>query len=457
MRIYIYLFIITALVLPWSSCRGKQDTTAPLAGGDRKEELPDTTTPGDEEKAIPAAGEDESEITAEKSSTSDRATTSNGISKKASSVQDDSSKETITRKEPGEGEEGEITYLEGNVGITRNAVSLDASRIDTGTRIMNYDLVSTKENSMVEIEVISARCPATIITVEENTAFTFDINRIDGTETTQLDMFAGSIALKVDALAKSQDLLVNTGETAMGVRGTAFTVTTLPTGEVLVTCKQGRVECKDTSGKRLYAQPGKVVEAGSEAAVQEVNVPVADVETYRDDWYTKKVTLLKGNALLQIKKLAAEYEKRLSQFTEAYRALFAESDIIDKWIQEDKKGATGTNMEVMKEKKTIIGHLYAIQKSLFWFQRIYFRLIELKRFHDLGFGKGNIREGLSTDTFFNNLLKQNIEKKLADIRYIYKLYALRNNGSVPIGSVSDDFTDDDDFFDDGDFFDDDDF
>ncbi|MBN2534069.1 MAG: FecR domain-containing protein [Spirochaetales bacterium] len=351
-----------------------------------------------------------------------------------------------TRQELGPDGEGILSFREGDVDLVRNGSPL-GDKLYEGFEIQNYDLVSTGEESYAEIEVYSSRCPDTLITVMENTTFSFEINKLESSKNTTFDVFAGTIALKVNKLAGDQQLEVLTGEASMGVRGTAFTVAALPTGDALVTCTSGKVECTDdATGMSFVVQPGKVMEKAGGGGMRRLDVPAGDEDEYMETWYEKKVQLLKSDALAEIRKYVKDYESRIEQFTKAFNDLMNEDAIIDKWIAEDKKGKIGSTMDIMKEKKKIIGHIYEIQKILFWFKHVYYRLAELKKFHDQGFGRGEIRTGYTTTDFFNSFTRAEVDSRLADLRYIYKLYAKRNDGSVPVGSVSDD-----DFFGDDNF------
>jgi hypothetical protein len=87
----------------------------------------------------------------------------------------------------------------------------------------------------------------------------------------------------------------------------------------------------------------------------------------------------------------------------------------------------------MQEKKELIGKLLALRKILYMFERVYFRLIELEGYYRQGYGRGQIEPGLSSAAFFNrfNREKRELGEKMAELRYITKLYAKRNNGNFP--------------------------
>ena len=90
-------------------------------------------------------------------------------------------------------------------------------------------------------------------------------------------------------------------------------------------------------------------------------------------------------------------------------------------------------MELIRDKKRIIGHLFALRKTLYIFERVYFRLDELERYYREGYGRGSLQPGLSTDEFFQvfDRDRRTLARQMAVVRYVTKLYALRNDGRFP--------------------------
>ena len=114
------------------------------------------------------------------------------------------------------------------------------------------------------------------------------------------------------------------------------------------------------------------------------------------------------------------------------------SHIIEKWIQEDARNQMDSTMKIMAEKKEIIGHLFKIRKVTFMFERIYYRLKELKGYFDEGYGREARIRDMSAQEFFDYVKKMEpeLKKRMARVRFITKLYAKRNDGSVPTDEFS---------------------
>ena len=123
--------------------------------------------------------------------------------------------------------------------------------------------------------------------------------------------------------------------------------------------------------------------------------------------------------------------------------------VLSKWRRRTGR-AVGSLRETNQEKKDILRHLKALRVIQWAFEPVYVRLLELKSYHDQGFGRGTIDGGESTTIFFQRLEreKREMRRKLAVVRWVTKMYALRNDGSVPWESADEELQGEDEFFDD---------
>jgi len=167
-----------------------------------------------------------------------------------------------------------------------------------------------------------------------------------------------------------------------------------------------------------------------------------------------RLAVFKANASRVIKTFAGLFDTNIEKLKGAYAELMKKQYIIDKWIQQDRQGIAPQSGDVMKEKAEIIGALFRAKASLAIFERIYFRLLELEYYFSQGYGSGDIRPGLPIKKFFTELKAKRfeIEQIIGKMKYVMKLFALRNGGYFPVdalGSLSDDkefFDDKDEFF-----------
>jgi hypothetical protein len=333
---------------------------------------------------------------------------------------------------------GEIVYLEDRVDIVRNGEGLAPGEVDIGTEVENYDLVQTDGTGYAEIIVASPQSPGFTVKIAPDTAFYLELDRAGKNRRASVGMISGSISLKVQKIAGNDTVEVKTESATMGVRGTAFDVTSSPAGDILITCEEGRVACVDEGGRELIAEPGQAVEKQTGEIFRAVPVRVSDLAVYRREWFAERLELFKVNALKAVQAYALRYLRLTEEFQNAYRDLVTQQAILNKWMSEDRARTMGGRAELMREKKALIGHLLEIRRILFIFERVYFRLAELESYHRQGYGRGLIRPGLSSAEFFQAFDRDRVElgRQMARVRYIVKLYALRNEGSFPLGRFS---------------------
>jgi hypothetical protein len=328
---------------------------------------------------------------------------------------------------------GDIVYLEDGVGINRNGEQLGADDVYIGAEVENYDLMSTDATGYAEVELTAPGGPGATVRVSPNTTFSFEINRQGPDTRASVGLIAGSLAMKVQKLSGKQSLEVATESALMGVRGTTFTVLLSPAGEVLVTTSEGSVSCTDEEGRELFAEPGQAVEKLPGESFRRVPVAVSSLEEFQRDWYADRLAVFKANALKAIRQYAVRYLELRERFAEGYEGLQEERDVLRRWYDQDRRGTLGGRMELIRDKKRIIGHLFALRKTLYIFERVYFRLDELERYYREGYGRGSVQPGLSSEEFFRlfDRDRQTLAGQMAEVRYVTKLYALRNEGRFP--------------------------
>jgi hypothetical protein len=331
---------------------------------------------------------------------------------------------------------GEALYMEGDVGVIRNSAELDPAEVQIGMGIENFDLLKTGSTGLAEVRVSSTKTPAMTIKVSRNTQFSLELSKLGSKQQTSVNLLSGTLSMKVSKLTGSQDVKLRTESAAMGVRGTQFSVTSPPSGDILITCDEGEVVCTDEDGKQLAALPGTAIEKMAGEKFRSIPVAVSDLETFRNNWLTERIQALQANALRAIGDFSKLYLSLSAELSSNYAALMKSQAVLTKWYAEDTFGKIGGRMELMKEKKEIVGTLFKLRKTLFRFERIYYRLMELKEYYDQGYGRGLISTGMTSAQFFQRFEreKKTLERTMASIRYVAKLYALRNDGSVPTGA-----------------------
>ncbi len=335
---------------------------------------------------------------------------------------------------------GRIIYIEGIVDIHRDGEIIELFDDDAGLEINEFDLIATAEDGIIEIELIKLANKGTIVKVDNNTAFYMDLGAAAGKKQTNIELLAGSIALKVKKLSSSEDLRVRSQGTVMGVRGTDFDVTISPDGSVLVTCEHGKVSCKDTSKNEIFAFPGSVVEKLANKKITSYNVDAGDEILFKQYWDKQRLEVFKSGAKTFIIGFVNQYQSNLPRFRNAYDSLIKKMPLLIKYGRPNGKNySTGELMKVKIELSTDIMKMRTIFP---FFEYYYFRLVSMKRFHDRGIGEGVIKRNYTTSQFFTEFRRDFIilRKKLAEVRYMFKLYmniSRKASGGLPENSLMD--------------------
>ena len=334
---------------------------------------------------------------------------------------------------------GEMAYLDGEVGVSRSGRRMDSRDIAMGMDVENFDYVSTGENGSAEIEITSEVCPGALLRVDPRTTFYLEITRVnEATDTTQVSVLRGSLMFKVKKITGDQEVLVRTDNTVLGVRGTEFRVLMSPGGDTLVSCREGVVEVRDEE-RAVTAEPGRVVEKLSGGSLRAVSVALDELERYERDWFAGRIEALESNALRATRYYASQYDRRAREFRESFLDMVEQNgDTIARWVEEDREGRTGGAVELMQQKKELIGDLFRVKRQITMLERVYYRLLELGGYHARGVGQGELSDGSSTAEFFRRFEgeRAELEQDMLYVRYTMMLYARRNDGTFPADELS---------------------
>ncbi len=328
---------------------------------------------------------------------------------------------------------GETVYLDGGVSVVRDGHRLDQSEVQTGLEIQNFDMMRTGSDGTAQVSVENPAVPAMTINVSPNTRFSFELSRLESGSHASVGLVGGTLSLKVQKLSGAQSLNVVVDNAVMGVRGTEFTVTSTPSGDVLVVCRSGDVVLTDENGREVHAVPGTAFERLAGRGLSPLDVGAGDPDDFRKAWEEKRRAFLKENALAEIQTEAQTYDRLADEFTETYASLQEKKDLLAKWEAEEKNGTVAAGADVEKEKAEIADLLTDLRETQFLLERVRFRLILLRELHEQGFGRGEIRSGLTTAAFFDRFDRDrgDLGRQLAMVRFAVKLYTHRNDGRDP--------------------------
>lgn len=304
---------------------------------------------------------------------------------------------------------------------------------EIGADLQDFDLVKTGSDGLAELDINSSQSPRITIKVSADTQFSVEIAAIEGKQQTTLGIIGGSISLKAARLAGTQALSVRTDSAVMGVRGTQFDVTAPPTGDVLVTCDEGEVVVTDDQGRELHAIPGTVVEKRPAELYRTIPVAVSGLEKFRGEWASERAQALEKNALRLIQANARLYSRLVDELNAGLAELANSQGIIRKWADEDRRSRIGQRSEIIRERQKIGVVLARLRRIQFPLERVHFRLLRLKSYHDRGIGNGQLEGGMTTSEFFERFANErsDLEQKLSIARSVSKMYVRRNAGRLP--------------------------
>lgn len=337
-------------------------------------------------------------------------------------------------------EVGSIVYLDGEVEVVRDGERI-WQEIDFGFPLESYDLIRTGDNGLVELELDEPAGLTASITVEPNTSFYLDVSAQRTDSPSGVELLGGSVRLALQQYGAGFE--VRTEAATMGVRGTVFDVVTSVRGDILVTCEEGAVVCSTDSGPELVATPGRAVEARVGERLRNLTVGGANLESFQREWMRDRLSEFRSTPVPLLNLYAERYFELRTGFAEAYRDLMSRRDVLDKWRQEDRLGSIGTMMERMRERRAVLPGLFRMRRVLFFLERIWFRLDVLLQEagpelagRQLGVGVtlGELRRRFENDAGL-------LTERMDEVRYVFKLFAERNDGRLPFEEIEDPFGD----------------
>lgn len=320
--------------------------------------------------------------------------------------------------------EAVILYMEGTVDITRNGEYLDWTNIEIGTVLENYDMIETGSDGYVELKVSTPVSPAVTLKVFEDTSFYYDTKKVQGSTKTSFQLLTGSMGMKVQKLYDNKQLEINVNNSVMGVRGTEFTISSTYDGSTLITTTEGKVSCKDESGSERFSIPGVICETDDNKRYREVNVPVDQIDHYRDKWMTARLEILKSNALFSIRHYASLYNQYYPRFDRSWQSLESKNDLFTKWNSYMQNGTRPSMSEAVLSKQSVSREIMELRSVLPIFQHTFYILHSLEDFHNQGYGQGSLNIGMSQEQVFRHYTDnfQETRRRLTKSLYYFRIY-----------------------------------
>lgn len=231
-----------------------------------------------------------------------------------------------------------VAYVEGYPRLVRNGKPI-YEEIDFGFRVESFDAFATDSRSVLELAFDPQTGIDATVAAESETRFTVEVSRLRSAAIASVDLIAGSVSVVARSLADGARFQIRTATAAMGVRGTDFSVTGAPGGELLVVTEEGLVEVSSEEGRTLFASPGEAVEIDDESALfRTVRYDRDDLQTFRSEWRRRRAALFAERADEVVRYSGRRYLEARERFIEAYAELMSHRDVLDEWMDESRRG-----------------------------------------------------------------------------------------------------------------------
>jgi FecR protein len=344
-------------------------------------------------------------------------------------------------------EVGRIEYLEGIVDIHREGTILELYPSDIGFPVEAVDTIRTGPDGRVDFTLTNLRTGGSSISVGSNTAFRIESSLDSGVSKTRIEIFSGSVSLKIAKLSGMEDLSVRTESAAMGVRGTSFEVLTAPDGGVLVLCDEGRVSCTDFNQQEVMAYTGQAVEKVPGDRINPLEVDPQEYDEFRQKWRETRLEIFRSGAGMFVRAYAQQYQRIQPRFDAAYAKL---APFEPRLVDYGRRAADGRSPlsrgDLVRFRAEISPALAEMRSVIPFYRQTFFRLSELMDYVRVEGLARNERIGDVTAARFFSDFSGNLRQKrerIAKVEYWFKLYTAlsRGSGNDPFGgeSLMDDF------------------
>ena len=326
-----------------------------------------------------------------------------------------------------------VEFLDGKVSVTRDGEPLKG--VSIGDELFDEDLLSTGADGSLVLALAPATGMRGTIRVSPKSSFYLRSEPSGGAQKSQAELIAGQLSLKMKKLAGEPSFEVTSGSTVMGVRGTEFSVTSSPSGALLVSCVEGEVACVE-DGDAASAVPGQAVERREGARLRRLAVAAGEAEGFRQRWADEEAAAFRRDAPRAAKAIAQKYLELQAAFSESQEQA-AGSEVLRRWIAERKAGAKGGRPDLAAMERDL-RELRKLGPSLLEGRRLLGQLeranaavaaLEEALAGDEAVLKQEIRKGITVGDFFGKFAaeRERLDRQVAWFRQAGKLLKQRES------------------------------
>lgn len=354
---------------------------------------------------------------------------------------------------------GTLVYLDGNVEIHKSGEITGIDKLKTGFEINCYDLIETGADGYAEFEISQfmpeSAAESVILKIENYTSVYFVSGKNMEEGFVQLHLLTGSINVKTGKLPSGEGMTVRTaGDGLVKANDASFCVVTAPDGAILVACSEGDLEFSIPSDRMVMekAEAGMIVDAVPGHNIRSLDISAERFDVYKTEWSAERLRVFRSSAFSLTKPVLIQYEEYLEKYNLFYKELRASDKIFNKYKDSiiqygsddivnkaDNTVESQTDGENLKKKDIIADKLKAapavfkMRNIYFTFEELFFRIKDIKRYHDQIPVKGALRKKYDIDDFMKDFQKNHktVEKKNTYVRQAFNIYSKMDAAGIP--------------------------
>lgn len=324
-------------------------------------------------------------------------------------------------------EVGTIAYVEGYPSLVRNGKTI-YEEIDFGFRVESFDAFRTDSRSALDLAFDPQTGIDATIAIEPDTQFTVEVERLRSGSMGAIDLIAGSVNVVARSLADGARFQIRTATASMGVRGTTFSVTGAPGGELLVATEEGLVEVTSEEGRTLFASPGEAVEIDDGSALfRTVRYDRDALQDFRAEWRDRRIERFVERADEILRFYGRRYLDARDEFIDAYTELMSHRDVLDAWMDESSRGVR-PRAGALRERRELAAALLRVRAAARRFEPVAARLDRMEPFVRELVPEVELRPGVTAADLYRLVANDRgaMNDRIATIRYALKLAAQRS-------------------------------
>ena len=326
---------------------------------------------------------------------------------------------------------GHVVYLSGDPSAVRAARPLWLG-IGLGLPVQPFDFFQTGADELIEIQTDDQIGVRAMLRIQPDSAVYLDALGDTERPSHALRLLSGAVSVRMRDADPRARLEVVTGGPEISAAGADYDVTVALDGGVLVTVSHGTARVGDPRGRVLFADAERAVEYRPDGTFRSVAMTVGRADRFRSVWRDQIEAEFAFDAIDTYRRYADRYLDQLPRFEAAYRQVMDQRHILDRWMENDRRGRVPRRQsEVTEAEVREVGPtLDQAYDALLPFEDNWYRLQRLAQFADAGVGPLDraVGERLSVAEFFERLRRESriVEEQMHTVRYATRLYRQRS-------------------------------